>query len=115
MRMTQEFQVLNLSFDTIVGITTQLCPVNKLEGNELFRLLMFSHYYKSLSCRHTSNFSKGSFAEGLYNAEIAQSGDASGHSWRMIEALTRSIPGRLGFGMTSGSCHCRLTSSVARW
>jgi hypothetical protein len=41
--MTKEFQVLNLALDTIVGVATQLCPIDKLERHQLFGLLMFSN------------------------------------------------------------------------
>src|SRR5271170_4092081 len=42
--MTKEFEVLNFSFDTIVCVTTQFRSINKLERDELFRLLMLSNY-----------------------------------------------------------------------
>lgn len=60
MRMTKEFEVLNFSFHTIVCVTTQFRSINKLESNELFRLLMFSNY--SSQCQQNKHI----MSEGRY-------------------------------------------------
>ena len=49
MRMTEEFQILNFPLDAIIRIPTQLCPINKLEGNLLPSLHMLGHYTHMLA------------------------------------------------------------------
>jgi hypothetical protein len=47
MWMPEKFQILNFPFNTIIGISTQLCPIDELQGDELSSLLMFSDFFVS--------------------------------------------------------------------